>query len=61
MENRELRTVQSVAQELGVTYRTIINLIHKGEFPNAFKIGDGRTMPWLIPAKDVEDYKLRQK
>ena len=59
METNELRTVKSVAEELGVTYRTVLNLIHRGEFPGAFKIDKGRTQPWLIPAETVEDYKRR--
>ena len=59
MNNEQQMTVKEVAEELGVSYRTIIRLIHEGMFPGAYKIGSGKTMPWLIPVSSFEEYKKK--
>jgi len=47
-------TAEEVAERLGVTDRTVRNMVLRGSFPNAFKLDP--TTPrssWRIPEADV--------
>jgi excisionase family DNA binding protein len=57
----KLLTAREVADRMGVTVQTVSNLCQAGVFPNAFKVGTGRTSPWRIPAKDFGDYLKQQR
>ncbi len=57
MDNEQLMTVKEVAEKLGVSYRTIIRLIHAQKFPGAYQLGSGKTMPWVIPVDSFVAYK----
>jgi excisionase family DNA binding protein len=58
MENM---TLNDVMIEMQVSKRTMLRWLKAGQFPNAFKIGDGKTSHWRIPRSDVEDFKTRHK
>ena len=47
MEN--LLIAKQIALQLSVTKMTVIRMIQRGQFPNAYKL-DGR---WVIPATDL--------
>jgi excisionase family DNA binding protein len=47
-----------VAEMLGCAGRTVQNLIHDGELPNAYRMGPRR---WRIPGGDVRAYKAKHK
>jgi len=48
-----------VAERLGVTRRTVARLYLRGEFPNAYRLGDHPTAPLAIPEKDVIAYEKK--
>ena len=50
MSEKKHYSVTEVAEKLNKPYYTIIRMIKKNKFPNAFKVGYG----WVIPAKDVK-------
>lgn len=53
--------VQEVAAELGVHPETVRIMARSGDFPNAYKSGQGKiNSPVRIPWTDVEDYRKRQ-
>lgn len=49
-------TTSELAEKLGITPKSARGLIQRGHFPNARKIGTGKTMPYLIPLADLEAY-----
>jgi excisionase family DNA binding protein len=55
-------TVTQIAKRLAVSNRTVLNLIDRGRFPNAYKIDPmAKRITWRIPIKDVETFELQQK
>jgi len=48
-----LRT-NDVAKKLGVTRKTIWNMIQRGSFPNAKKLDPGAKSIYLIPEEDIK-------
>ena len=53
--------VQEVATALGVHPETVRIMARSGDFPNAYKSGQGKiNSPVRIPWSDVEDYRKRQ-
>lgn len=57
MTGNELLTSGQVAQEMGVTDRTVLRWIERDYFPNAFKAG----WTWRIPRSDLTEYIAKQK
>lgn len=51
-----LLSSQEVARQLAVHESTVVRLLHRGEFPNAFKVGRA----WKIPQTDLEAYVEKQ-
>jgi len=59
---RNQLTTKQVAQRLGVSKRTVNNLVNRGRFPGAYKLDpDSVNSPWLIPTKEVEAFEDRRK
>lgn len=57
MDNIYCVSTRDVAKRLAVTERTVVNLIHRGFFPGAFKIDPTRrNSPYRIPWSDYEKY-----
>ena len=52
--------VKELAKMWRVTERTIVNYIEAGHFPNAYKVGIGKSH-WRIPAADVRAFIQRQQ
>ncbi len=52
----KLLSVTDVAEQLGVTVRTVQRWVRDGHFPGAFKVGPGKTSPYVIPVEDFEAY-----
>ena len=52
----DYKTVKQVSEMLGVNVRTIRYWIEEGRLPNAVKIDDRRTSPYLIPVSDLEAF-----
>ena len=50
-------STQEVASELRISERSVLNLIGRNEFPNAFKAGRA----WRISESDLEAYVDKQK
>ena len=48
-----------VAAILGTSTMTVLRYAKAGLFPNAFKRGEGRNAPWVIPKEDVSAYVLK--
>ena len=62
LQTTEFLTVEDVAIELGVTGRTVRNLIKRGRFPNAHKIDPlSLKSTYQIPKSDLEKYIALQK
>ena len=58
--HESLLSTKEVARILEVTQRTVQNLNHRGEFPNARKMNPEKTnSPLRIPATDLQDYLER--
>jgi len=53
--------ISEVAKRLGVSRKTVWNMIQRGSFPNARKVDPGSKSIFLIPEKDLEDLLERQK
>ena len=52
-----LLSAQEVAKRLRVSDRTVLNLIDRDEFPNAFQAGRA----WRISESDLEAYVEKKK
>ena len=52
--------VEQVAAILGVTPRTVHNLIARGRFPGAHKIDPACKSVWRIPVGEVQQYQNQQ-
>ena len=48
-------TIKEVAEKLDRKPRSVLGLIKRGRFPNVRKL-PGRTMPYLIPCSDFDEY-----
>lgn len=57
MNEGSLLSTQEVARQLIIHESTVARMIHRGEFPNAFKAGRA----WRIPKADLEAYVENQK
>ena len=60
----QLLTTVQVAEQLGVSVRTVNRLVHRGKLPPAEQIGgrtNGRALAHLFDARDVELYRVRQQ
>ncbi|HEU4543317.1 MAG TPA: helix-turn-helix domain-containing protein [Jiangellaceae bacterium] len=60
----QLLTTAQVAEQLGVSVRTVNRLVHRGKLPPAEQIGgraNGRALAHLFDARDVENYRLRRE
>ena len=55
-----LRT-NDVAKRLGVTRKTVWNMIQRGSFPNARKLDPGAKSIYLIPEEDVKKLMDQQE
>ena len=54
MEQRPVLTLQETMAVLGIRNpRTMRQLLHRGEFPNARKLGPGEKCQWRIPKRDI--------
>lgn len=53
-----LRTAE-VAKRLGVHSNTVLAWIRDGHFPGAYKIGPGKTSPYVIPESAIEAFEAR--
>lgn len=52
-----LYTVQETMRATRESRRTILQDLHRGKFPGAYKkASGGKTSPWLIPEEDVARY-----
>lgn len=48
-------TAQQIADRWGISKRTVIRMIHQGEFPNARQLANlGPRAPFVVPLSDVE-------
>jgi len=54
-----LRTGE-VAKRLGVTRKTIWNMIQRGSFPNAIKLDPDAKSIYLIPEEDIDNLLKKQ-
>jgi len=54
-------TTKQVMDQLKVSRMTMHRLLKRGEFPNAFKLGLGKTSNWRIPSDDVQAYIKRHE
>lgn len=54
-------TTKEVATRLNVTSRAIQDWVRQGYFPNAYKVGPGKTSPYRIPEKDVVAFEEKRK
>jgi excisionase family DNA binding protein len=54
-------TVKETARQLGVTTRTVQNWLKAGRFTTAYRIAEGRTMPWLISLEEVQQIAESRK
>lgn len=55
-------TAKEVAEQLGVTYLKVLNLINAGEFPNAINTGgEGNGRRYGIPQSDVHNWRESRK
>ncbi|MCP4605077.1 MAG: helix-turn-helix domain-containing protein [Proteobacteria bacterium] len=54
-------TAKEVATRLNVTPRAIQDWVRRGYFPNAYKVGPGKTSPYRIPEKDVVAFEENRK
>jgi excisionase family DNA binding protein len=62
MKVEEYYTVEQVAQLLGVSSRTIRNLINRGRFPGAHRIDpDSKKSTWRIPVSTVDKFQEKQQ
>lgn len=52
-------TSAQVAARLKVTVRTVARLYDRGEFPNAYKLGDHPNAPLAIPEGDLLAYQKK--
>ena len=52
--------VREVAERLSLTVQKVRWMIQDGEFPNAFKLGEGNSM-YRIPLADVEAFEARMR
>lgn len=52
-----LLSAQEVAKQLRIADRTVLNLIQRGKFPNAFQVG----RVWRIPQADLKAYVEKQR
>lgn len=59
MPNSIPLTSAQVAARLRVTMRTVTRLVQRGEFPNAYKLGDYPNAPLAIPEADVIAYEKK--
>ena len=59
-ENMEMLRTKIVAERLGVTRKTVWNMIQRGAFPNARKVDPGAKSLILIPETDVEKLIAKQ-
>ena len=60
--SRNQLTTKQVAQRLGVSKRTVINLLERGRFPSAYKVDpESKNSPWIIPTKEVDAFEHRRK
>jgi excisionase family DNA binding protein len=61
--NQTLFTVEQVAHRLGVSDRTIRNMIDRGSFPHAYRLDpNSNRSPFRIPQEDIENIeKLRKR
>lgn len=46
-------------KELGVIKLTMLRMIRRGEFPNAYQVGERGD--WRIPRRDLAAYRRRQR
>jgi len=59
-DRKEVLSVVQVAALLGCSHQTVINLISRGHFPNAFKLDPNKKSVYRILKKDVDSFlKLR--
>jgi predicted DNA-binding transcriptional regulator AlpA len=59
--DRYLRLTE-VRAELGLSKTSLQRLVDEGTFPNAKPMHEGRrNSPWLIPIRDVANYKRKKK
>lgn len=54
-------TSQEASQILGVSARTVRNMINRGSLPGAFKLDPSVRSKWLIPIEDVEQIKKKRQ
>jgi excisionase family DNA binding protein len=53
-------SVSQVAVILNCSSRHVLNLIHRGAFPNAFKLDPNSRSVYRIPKKDVDKFIAQQ-
>jgi excisionase family DNA binding protein len=58
-DNQKFLTAAEVAARLGVHSRTVRRLIERGEFPNAFRLGEAVKAPYVIPEPDLIAYEKK--
>jgi predicted transcriptional regulator len=58
----QVLTVEEVASRLGVTGRTVRNMIERGAFPRAYQLDPTtKKSPYRIPVGDVESIEQKRK
>lgn len=60
----QLLTTAQVAEQLGVSVRTVNRLVHSGALPPTEQIGgrgNGRVLAYLFDARDVEIQRLKRE
>jgi len=53
--------ISEVAKRLGVSRKTVWNMIQRGAFPHARKVDPESKSVFLIPEEDLKDLLERQK
>jgi hypothetical protein len=54
-------SVKVAAEMIGTYQKHIVRLIARGKLPGAYRIGEGRNSPYIIPLQSVESYIAQQK
>jgi len=57
MEQNQLITTRQCADQLGISVRRVSRLCEDGRIKGAFKPGQGKTIPWMIPASTADPRK----
>jgi len=54
-------SVRVAAEMFGTYQKHVVRLIARGELPGAYRIGEGRNSPYIIPLESVQAYIAQQQ